>query len=262
MGLGVFPMDSTKRRMIGVAVIVCGFAVGMAGLLNYFKYRATITDFVKDRLLVTGRSIDNSIQSSLALGLQFADIGTLPATLQRERATDDLILSIDIFDGEGHMLYSTDSLRMDRKVPELWVEAARKNSDDGWFVEHQDESAAGMKIENNFGLAMGHLVLRYSNEKVQEQIHAVGRQLALDSLLMFLLSAGISSLALVKVMSRLDRDVAAAEQALRVGGVTGNVAQAASGPFAPGLRQFVQTVQRADGEITELKTQLQRGSAA
>ncbi|OYU68434.1 MAG: hypothetical protein CFE45_42795, partial [Burkholderiales bacterium PBB5] len=82
--------------MIGVAVVVCGFAVGMAGMLNYFKYRSTATNIVKERLLVTGRSIDGSIQSSLALGLQFADIGTLPGTMQRERATDDLILSIDI----------------------------------------------------------------------------------------------------------------------------------------------------------------------
>ena len=253
-------MDSTKRRMIGVAVIVFGFAVGMAGLLNYFKYRSTATTIVKERLLVTGRSIDNSIQSSLALGLQFSDIGTLPGTMQRERATDDLILSIDIFDPDGQMLYSTDSLRMNRKVPAHWVEAARKSSEDGWFAEHDDESAAGMKIENNFGLAMGHLVLRYSNEKVQESIHAVGRQLALGSLLMFLASAGVSSFALLRVMNRLDRDVREAEQALRLGGVTGSVAGDARGPFGTALRQFVATVRQADTQVTELRALLNRGS--
>ena len=252
-------MDSTKRRMIGVAVIVCGFAVGMAGLLNYFKYRSTANGIVKERLLVTGRSIDSSIQSSLALGLQFADIGTLPGTMQRERATDDLILSIDIFDNDGRMLYSTDSLRMGRAVPGHWVEAARKADDEGWFTEHDDESAAGMKIENNFGLTMGHLVLRYSSERVQESIHAVGRQLAFGSLLMFLLSAGLSSLALMRVMSRLERDVSAAEQALRVGGVTGSLAGSARGPFGPALRQFVETVRQADSQITELRA-LHRGA--
>ncbi len=254
-------MDSTKRRMVGVAVLVCGFAVGMAGLLNYFKYRSTATSIVKERLLVTGRSIDNSIQSSLALGLQFADIGTLPGTMQRERATDDLILSIDIFDNDGHMLYSTDSLRMDRPVPRHWVDAAHKATDGGWFTEHQDESAAGMKIENNFGLTMGHLVLRYSNEKVEESIHAVGRQLALGSLLMFLVSAGLSALALLRVMNKLDRDINAAEQALRTGGVTGNLGTSIRGPFGPALRQFVDTVRLADSQVTELRAQLQRGSS-
>ena len=255
-------MDSTKRRMVGVAVLVCGFAVGMAGLLNYFKYRSTATTIVKERLLVTGRSIDNSIQSSLALGLQFADIGTLPGTMQRERATDDQILSIDIFDNDGRMLYSTDSLRMDRPVPTHWVDAAHKDTDDGWFTEHHDESAAGMKIENNFGLTMGHLVLRYSNERVEESIHAVGRQLALGTLLMFLVSSGLSSLALLRVMNKLNRDIDAAEQALRVGGVTGNLSASSRGPFGPSLRQFVDTVRLADSEVTELRAQLHRGSQA
>ena len=253
-------MESTKRRMVGVAVLVCGFAVGMAGLLNYFKYRSTATSIVKERLLVTGRSIDNSIQSSLALGLQFSDIGTLPGTMQRERATADLILSIDIFDADGRMLYSTDSLRMKRPVPTHWLDAARKASDQGWFSEHEDESAAGMKIENNFGLTMGHLVLRYSNEKVQESIHSVGRQLALGSLLMFLASSGLSSLALLRVMNRLGRDVEAAEQALRLGGVTGGPLVAARGPFGPAMRQFVETVRLAEGQTTELRAQLTRGA--
>lgn len=253
-------MESTKRRMVGVAVLVCGFAVGMAGLLNYFKYRSTATSIVKERLLVTGRSIDNSIQSSLALGLQFSDIGTLPGTMQRERATDDLILSIDIFDADGRMLYSTDSLRMQRPVPPHWIEAAHRASDRGWFSEHNDESAAGMKIENNFGLTMGHLVLRYSNEKVQESIHAVGRQLALGSLLMFLVSSGLSSLALLRVMNRLGRDVEAAEQALRLGGVTGSPLVAARGPFGPAMRQFVATVRLAEGQATDLRAQLTRGT--
>jgi hypothetical protein len=72
-------VDSTQRRMIAVAVAVCAFAIGMAGLLNYFKYRATASRIIEQRLTFTGKSIENSIQSSLALGLQFADLTTLPA---------------------------------------------------------------------------------------------------------------------------------------------------------------------------------------
>ena len=74
----------------------------------------------------TGSSIENSIRSSLALGVQFAGLGTLPGTLNRERATDDLILSIEIFDVEGKPLYSTDRLRAARSVPAAWLEAARQ----------------------------------------------------------------------------------------------------------------------------------------
>ena len=115
----------TRPQLIVVAVLVCLFAVGMAGFLNYFKYRANAERIIRERLVVTASSVENSIQSSLALGLQFSDLGTLPETLERERSTDDIILSIEVFDPEGKPLYSTDRLRATRNVPQQWVDAAR-----------------------------------------------------------------------------------------------------------------------------------------
>src|SRR2546426_637769 len=94
---GTTPMQTTNRRMVAVAVIVCGFAVGMAGLLNYFKYRSAANRIVTERLVVTGRSVETVIHLALDLGLQFADIATLPETLERERGTDNLIQGMDIF---------------------------------------------------------------------------------------------------------------------------------------------------------------------
>jgi len=250
-------MVSTKRRMIAVAVLVCGFAVGMAGLLNYFKYRSTELRLVKERLLVTGRSIENGVQSALALGLQFGDIGTLPGTLERERATDDLILSIDVFSPDGRLLYSTDRLRTSRPVPSAWMAAAAKAGKEDWFVEAGNESAAGMAIENNFGLAIGHVALRYSYERVEDSVHAVGRQLALASLVIFAAAASLSSLALLGVMRRLSKDVAQAEAALGDGEV--NRIATARGPFGAMLKQFTETVRRAEDQITDVRARLQRG---
>lgn len=255
-------MVSTKRRMIAVAVLVCGFAVGMAGLLNYFKYRSTELRLVKERLLVTGRSIENGIQSALALGLQFGDIGTLPGTLERERATDDLILSIDVFDTEGHLLYSTDRLRTARPVPAAWLAATKTNKSgkDDWFVEAGTESAAGMSIENNFGLTIGYVALRYSYEQVEDSVLAVGRQLALISLGIFALAAALSSLALLAVMRRLSSDVAQAEAALS-GGEPGRMLPV-RGPFGAMLRRFTETVRNVEDQIAEVRSRLQRGTVA
>ena len=140
-----------------VAVVVCGFAVGMAGLLNYFKYRSTANGVVAERLTVTGKSVETSIQSSLALGLHFSDIGTLPGTLERERATDDLIQGIDVFDVDGKMLYSTDRLRSGRPAPQTWMNAVHKSGGGDWLVDADGEAAAGISIKNNFGLTIGHL---------------------------------------------------------------------------------------------------------
>ena len=122
-------MDSTKQRMVLIAAMVCFFAVGMAGLLNFFKYRSTADGIVTERLLVIGHTIENSIQQSLSLGLQFSGLDALPAMMERERANDDLILSVEVFDIEGHPLYATGRAAGAREMPaswhhSKWIEAA------------------------------------------------------------------------------------------------------------------------------------------
>lgn len=255
-------MESTKQRMIAVAVVVCGFAVGMAGLLNFFKYRNTANRLVSERLMVTGKAVENSIQSSIALGLQFSDIGTLPGTLDRERATDPLILGIDIFDTDGRLLYSTDRLRATRPMPQAWLAVAKKGGQEDWFVEDDQEAAVGMSVDNNFGLPIGYLAVRYSGDRVREATHAVGREIAMSSVVVFAASALLASLAVLAVTRRLGRDVLDVEAALRSGEAGRAAAAAASGPFGPALGRFLETTNSAEREIAELRSRLQRGAQA
>lgn len=252
-------MESTKRNLVAVAVVVSGFAVGMAGLLNYFKYRSTANRLVTERLVVTGKAVENSIQNALELGLQFSEMSTLPTTLDRERATDDLIQGIDVFDTEGRLLYSTDRLRSSRPVPATWLAAARKAGNDNWLVDDDVDPAAGIRLRNNFNLTIGYLALRFSADAVRADAMVVARELALSAALMFVLSAALSSAALLWVMRRLDGDVTAAEQALRAGDSARAATLAARGPFGPALRRFVETTRAAETEIAELRGRLQRG---
>ena len=245
--------------MIVVAVLVSGFAVGMAGLLNYFKYRSTVHHMVTERLVATGRLVENSIQSSLLLGLQFGDIGTLPGTLDRERATDDVITGIDIFDMEGGMLYSTDRPRVSHAVPAAWLVAAKKAGTGTWFVDGAVESATGSSIENNFGLTIGYVALRYSNERVEQSARKPRNQLAIASFTVFVIAAALSSFALLAVMRRLGRDVAAVESALRSVDPVRASAAAGRGLFGPALQRFVETIRAAETEIATLRARMRRG---
>jgi hypothetical protein len=252
-------MKTNKPQMVLVAVLVCGFAVGMAGFLNFFKYRSNADNLLKERLVVTGTSIENSIQSSLALGLQFSDLGALPGTLERERATDDLILSIEIFDIEGKPLYSTDRLRAARAVPPAWFAAAKQAGVRDWFVKDGTESAAGIAIQNNFGVLIGYLALRYSEEQARAATIVVGRQLALSTFAIFIIAALVASMALLMVMNRLGRDFDAVETALKAGKPLGPNDALRKGPFGQALRRFFETVRRAEAEIAELRGNLEQG---
>jgi hypothetical protein len=253
-------MNATRPQVILVAVLVCLFAVGMAGFLNFFKYRSNAERILKERLVVTGTSIETSIRSSLALGLQFADLGTLPGMLERERATDDLILSIEVFDTDGKPLYSTDRLRATRNVPDAWLAAARQARGADWFVKSGTESAAGIAIENSFGLVLGYLALRYSEEEVNRSTMKVARELAVSALGVFVAAAALASIVLLAVMHRLSRDLAAVEAALRSADPSRPSEAVRRGPFGRALRRFLDSARGAEAEIALLRVNLERGA--
>lgn len=245
--------------MIAVAVTVCLFAVGMAAFLNYFKYRSTADRIIQGRLIVIGKSIENSIQSSLALGLSFADLGMLPALMQRERMTDELILSIDVFDASGKALYSTNSLRTGRNVPEAWLAAIRRAGDADWIAGHGGETAVGISIQNSFGLTVGYLALRYSTEKIDRAAWAVGRELATTAFALFAGAATLASIALIVVMRQLRKHLQAVEEGLRdsVGGVPTDALR--KGLFGPAFVSFFDAVRSAETQIAAARGKLNRG---
>lgn len=251
-------MESTKPRMIAVAVLVCLFATGMAGLLNYFKYRATAERLVKERMLVIGDSINNSIQQLAALGLQFNELSSLSDTMTRERAADELVTSIDVFDPEGTALYSTDRLRVGKPVPALWLAAARKAGDKNWQVEDERDSATGIPTKNNFGLTLGYVAVRFSQDAVRHAHQKVATELAIYGSAIFGISAALASLALVAVMNRLARDVSDVEKVLQSPDPTRVPVRVEKGPFGKALRRFFETVRQADAQLLTLNGKLER----
>ena len=245
-------LNLLRHRMIAVAMLACLFAVGMAALLNYFKYRSTTDGIVGGRLIVLGKQIENSIQASLALGIAFDDLGTLTGLMKREQTADGLIAEINVFDADGKCLYSTDQMRMGQPVPASWLAAARRARDD-WDVEDGADSAVGMSIKNSFGLTLGYLALRYARDKIDRAAHVVGKTLALSAVLVFAGAALFASLALLVTMRPLARDIDMMEAALREPDQIGVLETTGDSPFAPALIRFFDTVREAEVELAAIR---------
>lgn len=245
--------------MIAVAVTVCLFAVGMATFLNYFKYRSTAERIIQGRMIVIGKSIETSIQSSLALGLSFADLGMLPGLMERERTADDLILGIEVFDASGNILYSTDRLRAGRVAPGAWLSAVRHADDANWIAGYGADSAVGISIKNSFGLTVGYLALRYSSERIDHAAWVVGREIATVALAVFACAALLASLALVVVMRRLDKHVQCMTAMLRNAAASAPAGALAKGVFGSSLVGFLRTVRAAETQIAAVRARLLRG---
>lgn len=253
-------MNNARTQMTVIAVLVCLFAVGMSGLLNYFKYQSTVDRLIKDRLVVTGAGIENSIRSSLALGLQFSDIGTLPETMDRERSTDDLIRTVEVFDNDGQVLYSTDKLRAMRGVPKAWIQEAKGAEGDQWMVKSGINSAVGVPIKNSFGQVIGHVALRFDEAQLRESSLKVARDLTAITFSIFVASAVLAWLAVRAVMSRMSRDLDAVESSLGDSADPGRLGWTPlRGPFARPLARFFDTARAAEAQIALLRSQLGRG---
>jgi hypothetical protein len=206
-------MGTIRVRFIVVALVVSFFAVGMAAFLNYFKYKSTIGGIVKSRVLVIGRNIENTVQASLSVGMQFMELGTMNALLSREKASDRLIRGIDVFDYTGQIIYSTDRVRVGEKVSPEWTEAAARSKTTEWSQEGTDEFVAGISLKNNFDLTVGYLALRYGAEEVDRATKIAGREILLAAVISFIGIALVAPLALIIVIRRFERDLRALEAA-------------------------------------------------
>ena len=206
-------MGRIRVRFIMVALVVGVFAIGMAAFLNYFKYKSTFASVVRERVLVIGRGIENSVQTSLSLGMQFTELSALPTQISREMAADRIIRGIDLFDHTGQAIYSTDRARVAQGVPATWVQAADRSKTNEWNLEEPGEYVAGISIKNNFNLTVGYLALRYSREVVDQSTATAGREILISSLFALLGIAVIAPLALTAFIRRFERDLAALENA-------------------------------------------------
>jgi hypothetical protein len=249
-------MGTIRVRFITVALVVSFFAVGMAAFLNYFKYKSTIGGIVKSRVLVVGRGIENSVQASLQVGMQFMELGTMNALLTRERTSDRLIRGIDIFDSTGQIIYSTDRARVGEKVPPTWIEAEERSKTTEWAAEAPDENVAGISLKNNFDLTVGFLAMRYSSDEVDREASIAGKEILLASIGSFLGIALVAPIALIIVIRRFERDLLTLEAAASHLEDKGEAAQPTGSAFDGAIASLRSSLAEANAALDDVRAKL------
>lgn len=252
-------MGTIRFRFIGVALVVSFFAIGMAAFLNYFKYKSTIGDIAKTRVLLVGRGIESSVQASLGLGMQFAELSQLNQLMERERTSDRLVRGIDVFDVAGNILYSTEAQRVGDRVPADWLSMGERSKGNEWSVEGAEEYVAGISVLNAFNLTVGYIGLRYSRGEVDRAAAVAGREILLAALASFVGIALVAPLALIVVIRRFERDLHVLEAAttkLESPGAPLPPA-AASGAFGESITQLRGSLAQANQSLDELRGRIE-----
>jgi hypothetical protein len=209
-------MPSLPRRLFWLAFWVVGFAVGMTGLLLYFKYQSVFTGLQRDRILLVAREIDEIAERDLSLGQDFWSIDTLPEVIERRRTAEAFLQGIDVAGPDGRIAYASDMSRMGSTLPPEWMPLITKAAALAAFSPARDYAVVSAPIRNPFGQVAGYTVVRYGRELEHEAMAKFTREIVFACGVSW---AGFTALLFVLLMA----------MRRRIEGVFGQAAEAVEG---------------------------------
>lgn len=168
---------SLRPRVAASICFILASAVSLTGLLNHYEYRNYLRDLLRDRRALVLQDIGHNIEESLSLGLALNALPRVGDDMQARIAQDPQILSIEMFDEDGTVLYATDeSLRGDL-VSEDWT-VAWKDGPPVWSRPAPDAHVVGLRVENSLGQPVGSLALRFSRTEFDENVRDMALRIA------------------------------------------------------------------------------------
>lgn len=255
-------MTVLRVRLLQAAAIACTFAIGMTALLNHFKFVNTSEGILQSRMLAFGTNIESSIQNALALGLPFTENPGLAALIEREKDADPLISDIDAFDSEGRIVYSTDAGRLDTPAPSDWLTFAREaERQPHWRISGDGYQGVGIGLQNNFGVTIGQLLIRYSSESLDHRIAEMGKDLIRNYSLGLVAALAVLALVLNLVFRRFGRDLQVFENGLAATlHNDGQIATIDAHGMTPALGGIATVLTDAHAQLDALHDELKRSS--
>ena len=238
-------------------LIILALAVSLTGLMNHYKYRKFLSDLLRDRHALVLQDIGHSIEASLALGLALDALPGVNSSLQANISRHPRVLSIEMFDERGTVLYSADeSLRGDL-VSEEWANAWIAGEESVWARVERDSHVVGLRVHNSLGHAVGSLALRYSRAEFDADVRAMGLRITVlcaGVLVVFAtIGAGLTVFFTRGVRQRLHAMWAAIEAP--ADGRAATVPDASSVRFAETIDEAQRAVKEAEQEIRRIEAE-------
>ena len=162
-------------RIAIVLAVILGAGAAMTGVLSIHKFERTFADLLTSRFQFVENDIRQRIETQMDLGLALVNLESVTEEMEAYLRNDEQILSIEVFDETGTVLYSTDPSFVGDLVSEDWVIAWRTNrSKSFWSALENDAGVVGVPLRNNLDQDVGSLALRYSREFLD---HSVSEQI-------------------------------------------------------------------------------------
>ncbi len=147
----------------------------MTTVLSLHKFERILADLLTSRFEFVANNLRHDIETQMDLGLVLANLENINEEMETLLLDDEQILSIEIFDESGTVIFSTDPSFIGDLVAEDWIFFWQVNRDkSSWSLLEKDAGVVGAGLKNNLNQDVGSIALRYSREfldqKVDEQL--------------------------------------------------------------------------------------------
>ena len=160
-------------RITLALVVILASGVVMTTVLSAHMFERTLSDFLTSRFEFELNDVRQRIETQMDLGINLADLESVPEELNEYLHADQQILSIEVFDETGIVLFSTDPSFVGDLVTEEWVSAWRASrGQEVWSDLERDARVVGVPLRDNLGRDVGSLALRYSREFFDDSVTA------------------------------------------------------------------------------------------
>jgi hypothetical protein len=231
----------------------------MTALFGYYKFEDVLSSLVRSRYSFVVFTIKQKVEDSLNLGLALRQLRQVQEIIELEKARDEQIQGLQIYDGNREVLFDTDRGGIGSRVPASWIEPLSGTTTHPFALTDEDSLLVGLPLINTLGKVEGAVVLRYPAADLK---HELGTQLGRLALEFGLVLVGfgiagilLSSLLLGGVHDRLAAMRAAVGKVVDHGGevVPGSEGEEFEAHFAEFCGKVHEAVDQIDAAAAEVE---------
>ncbi len=192
------------NRYFAAILCVALLATAAAATISWLHFAEQRSALLREsRFQFSLNSVIGNLESGLRLGLPLADLPGAQGQIEHVRVRDPGILSIDVFDGDGRILFTTDHGGVGAHLP-----AARSTpclANGGWRGRDEDGSMQCGVLQNSYEQVIGGVLLRYQPVTRAGTINLLNRHWSVPRMMtvILVLLASLAALAIGAAWLRL-----------------------------------------------------------
>lgn len=163
--------------MLAAAVVVVATAAVIA-LIGHYRYQRDLEGHLRYML----GNIAAEVETRLAFGLSLRSLRDIQTWLERTKALDPNIVSVEIHDRTMITRFSTDRGTVGTPLPDDWQATIERSGDGTWSLGAEDTLFVGVPILNPFGQRTGGVVMTFSTVETDATLDSTMLRLVAASL--------------------------------------------------------------------------------